>query len=105
MSKTTNLFFCIILFLYLPAKLPAQTYAIQAGRLIDGLGVKVAAHAIGRNGIQAALDAGVETIEHGTGFDDALIAQAKAQGVFWCPTGGITRQVGSDRPNCTGDVG
>ena len=50
------------------------------------LGVNVAAHAIGRNGIKAALDAGVNTIEHGDGFDDALIAQAKRQGVFWCPT-------------------
>ncbi|MFQ5708495.1 MAG: amidohydrolase family protein [bacterium] len=50
------------------------------------LGHKVAAHAMGRNGIKAALDAGVESIEHGVGFDDALIAQAKSQGVFWCPT-------------------
>jgi len=47
---------------------------------------KVAAHAISRNGIKAALEAGVESIEHGSGFDDDLIDQAKTQGVYWCPT-------------------
>jgi imidazolonepropionase-like amidohydrolase len=47
---------------------------------------KVAAHAISRNGIKAALEAGVDSIEHGSGFDDNLIDQAKAQGVYWCPT-------------------
>ena len=47
---------------------------------------KVAAHAISRNGIKAALEAGVESIEHGSGFDDSLIDQAKTQGVYWCPT-------------------
>jgi len=47
---------------------------------------KVAAHAISRNGIKAALEAGVESIEHGCGFDDTLIDQAKARGVSWCPT-------------------
>ncbi len=68
------------------------------------LGVKVAAHAIGRNGIQAALDAGVETIEHGTGFDDALIAQAKAQGVFWCPTMLVLEYVAPGRAAAGNDV-
>jgi imidazolonepropionase-like amidohydrolase len=47
---------------------------------------KVAAHAISRNGIKAALEAGVDSIEHGSGFDDSLIDQAKTQGVYWCPT-------------------
>lgn len=46
----------------------------------------VAAHAISRDGIKAALDARVDSIEHGSGFDEALIAQAKAQGAYWCPT-------------------
>ena len=46
----------------------------------------VAAHADSRDGIKAALDAGVESIEHGDGFDDSLIEQAHAQGVYWCPT-------------------
>ena len=46
----------------------------------------VAAHAISRDGIRAALDAGVDSIEHGCGFDDGLIEQAVRQGVYWCPT-------------------
>lgn len=50
------------------------------------LGRKVAAHAISRDGIKAALDAGVNSIEHGCGFDDELIAEAKTKGVYWCPT-------------------
>jgi len=50
------------------------------------LGRNVAAHAISRNGIKAALEAGVNSIEHGSGFDDALIDQARIQGVYWCPT-------------------
>jgi imidazolonepropionase-like amidohydrolase len=47
---------------------------------------KVAAHAISRNGIKAALEAGVDSIEHGSGFDESLIDQAKSQRVYWCPT-------------------
>jgi imidazolonepropionase-like amidohydrolase len=47
---------------------------------------KVAGHAISREGIKAALDAGIDSIEHGCGFDVALIDQAKLQGVYWCPT-------------------
>jgi len=47
---------------------------------------KVAAHAVSRNGIKAALEAGVDSIEHGSGFDDRLIEQAKTQGIYWCPT-------------------
>jgi imidazolonepropionase-like amidohydrolase len=50
------------------------------------LGHHVAAHAISRNGIKAALEAGVNSVEHGCGFDDELIEQAKTQGVYWCPT-------------------
>jgi imidazolonepropionase-like amidohydrolase len=47
---------------------------------------KVAGHAISRDGIKAALEAGIDSIEHGCGFDDVLIDQAKRQGVYWCPT-------------------
>ena len=50
------------------------------------LGRKVAAHAITMEGIKLALDTGVESIEHGFGFTDALIDQAIKQGVYWCPT-------------------
>jgi imidazolonepropionase-like amidohydrolase len=61
------------------------------------LGKKVAAHAIGRNGIKMALDSGCDSIEHGDGFDDALIAQAARQGTFWCPTMLVTEYVAPGR--------
>lgn len=50
------------------------------------LGRKVAAHAIGWNGIDAALRAGVDTIEHGDGLEEDLMDRMVAQGVYWCPT-------------------
>jgi len=50
------------------------------------LGRPVAVHAMGHEAIRASLDAGVDSIEHGSGFTDELIAQAKSQGAYWCPT-------------------
>lgn len=50
------------------------------------LGSKVAAHVTSREGTEAALKAGVDSLEHGWGFDDALLEQAKKMGVYWCPT-------------------
>ena len=50
------------------------------------LGKKVAAHAIGSDGIAAALRAGVDTVEHGDGLTDALIDEIARKGVFWVPT-------------------
>jgi imidazolonepropionase-like amidohydrolase len=50
------------------------------------LGKKVAAHAIGWDGIDAALRAGVNSIEHGDGLTDDLLDRMVAQNVYWCPT-------------------
>ncbi|HEV2197192.1 MAG TPA: amidohydrolase family protein [Candidatus Acidoferrum sp.] len=50
------------------------------------LGKKVAAHAIGSDGIAAALRAGVDTIEHGDGLTDALMDDMARRGVYWVPT-------------------
>ena len=50
------------------------------------LGKKVAAHAIGWDGIDAALRAGVNSIEHGDGLTDDLLDRMVAQRVYWCPT-------------------
>jgi imidazolonepropionase-like amidohydrolase len=50
------------------------------------LGRKVAAHAMGREGILSALGAGVDTIEHGDGLDDETIDIMVRRGVYWCPT-------------------
>jgi imidazolonepropionase-like amidohydrolase len=50
------------------------------------LGRKVAAHSIGWDGIDAALGAHVDSIEHGDGLTDDLIDRAVKQNVYWCPT-------------------
>ena len=50
------------------------------------LGKKVAAHAIGSDGIAAALRAGVDTIEHGDGLTDVLMDEMVKKGVYWVPT-------------------
>ncbi|HUQ99230.1 MAG TPA: amidohydrolase family protein [Gemmatimonadaceae bacterium] len=50
------------------------------------LGKKVAAHAMGWDGIDAALRAGVNTIEHGDGLTDDLLDRMVAQKVYWVPT-------------------
>lgn len=46
----------------------------------------VAAHAIGRAGIEAAIEAGVTSIEHGYQLDDALRRRMVDTGVFLVPT-------------------
>jgi len=50
------------------------------------LGHKVAAHAGGREAIEQAVKAGVDSIEHGNGVDEALIDLMVRQGTYWCPT-------------------
>jgi imidazolonepropionase-like amidohydrolase len=61
----------------------------EAHALVDEthrLGRKVAAHSMGREGIEQALRAGVDTIEHGDGLDDELMDLMVQRGVYWCPT-------------------
>jgi imidazolonepropionase-like amidohydrolase len=50
------------------------------------LGLKVAAHAHGARGIEAAARAGVDSIEHGTFADARAIAAMKASGSVMVPT-------------------
>ena len=50
------------------------------------LGRRVAAHAMGREGIEASLKVGVDSIEHGYGLDEELIDRMVRQGTYWCPT-------------------
>ncbi|HET7203709.1 MAG TPA: amidohydrolase family protein [Steroidobacteraceae bacterium] len=49
-------------------------------------GKKVAVHAHGADGIQVALAAGVDSIEHGTMLDDAGIAAMLEHGTYYVPT-------------------
>jgi imidazolonepropionase-like amidohydrolase len=50
------------------------------------LGRRVAAHAIGSDGIAAALRAGVNSIEHGDGLTDSLMDVMVKNNVYWVPT-------------------
>lgn len=49
-------------------------------------GHKVAAHAIGNDGIAAALRAGVDSIEHGDGMTPDQMDEIVRRGIFWIPT-------------------
>jgi imidazolonepropionase-like amidohydrolase len=49
-------------------------------------GLRVAAHAIGAQGIKNALRAGVDSIEHGHMLDDEAIALFKERGTYLVPT-------------------
>lgn len=50
------------------------------------LGLRVAAHAHGPRGIEAAAKAGVDSIEHGTFADEAGLKAMKASGSYMVPT-------------------
>jgi imidazolonepropionase-like amidohydrolase len=45
-----------------------------------------AAHAMTRDGIIAAVNAGARSIEHGLGMDDESMKLMAEKGVYWCPT-------------------
>ncbi|HEX5062345.1 MAG TPA: amidohydrolase family protein [Kofleriaceae bacterium] len=63
--------------------------AAEAAAIVDEahrLGVKISAHANGWDGIDAALRAGVDSIEHGQGLTDDLLVRMVKQRVAWCPT-------------------
>ncbi len=64
----------------------------------ESLGLKVAAHAHGARGIEAAANAGVHTIEHGTYIDDAAARAMNENGTTLVPTlmafEGIRRNLG-----------
>ena len=47
---------------------------------------KMAAHAVTRDGIIAAINAGASSIEHGFGMDDECIALMAQKKIYWCPT-------------------
>ena len=50
------------------------------------MGLKVAAHAHGARGIDAAVRAGVDSIEHGTFIDDQGASDMKARGTYYVAT-------------------
>src|SRR3954447_7739681 len=58
-------------------------------------GRRVAAHALGTEGIANAVAAGVDTIEHGVFLTEELVARMSAQGTVLCPTVQIYRVIAS----------
>jgi imidazolonepropionase-like amidohydrolase len=65
-------------------------------------GIPVAAHASTDEGIRRAVEAGVRTIEHGTGAGDATLQLVRERGVVLCPclaaNEAIVRQAGHRGP-------
>jgi imidazolonepropionase-like amidohydrolase len=64
------------------------------------LGLRVASHAVGREGIAASVAAGVDTVEHGILAEDESIAAMAAKGIALCPTLHTYRRLASG-----GDIG
>ena len=72
----------------------------EAKALVDEahrLGHRVAAHAMGWDGIDAALRAGVNSIEHGFGMTPDLLDRLVHQQAYWCPTLFVGRYVAPGR--------
>jgi imidazolonepropionase-like amidohydrolase len=65
---------------------------------------KVAAHAMARPGIENALLAGVDSIEHGIAIPDDLIDMMVAKGVYLCPTLTVTDYVAAGRVAAGGAI-
>ena len=73
-----------------PAELRAIVdEAARSGRV-------VAAHAIGKPGIMAALEAGVKSIEHGMFLDKEVADLMKEKGAILCPTRHIVESLAAD---------
>lgn len=74
-----------------------RNYTSEEVRVIvdeaHALGKRVAVHAHSRAGIAQALDAGVDTLEHGSELDPPLVEQMVNQGTWLCPTLAITEFV------------
>lgn len=72
----------------------------EAGRS----GLHVAAHAHDRRGANAAVRAGVRSIEHGTYVDDETLALMRKQGTFFVPTLAIMSPLGDPRGDAADDI-
>jgi imidazolonepropionase-like amidohydrolase len=71
------------------AGLGRQAFDDEIKALVDTAhlyGKKMAVHAHGADGVNAALAAGADSIEHGTMMDDATIALFKKAGAYYVPT-------------------
>jgi len=86
------------------AGLEQQFFPDELAAIVESshaMGRKATAHAHGLNGVNAALRAGVDSIEHGTYLDDESIRLFKKTGAFLVPTllAGATVAAWADDPN------
>ena len=73
---------------------------LEAGKA----GLLVAAHAHDRHGANAAVRAGVRSIEHGTYLDDQTLALMRKQGTFFVPTLAIMSPLGDPHGDSADDI-
>jgi imidazolonepropionase-like amidohydrolase len=71
---------------------PAELRAVV--ETAAGRGRKVAAHAIGTQGIANAVDAGIASIEHGCGLTPDIAARMAERGTFLVPTLTVLNELG-----------
>jgi imidazolonepropionase-like amidohydrolase len=64
---------------------PADTLAEAIGRAHE-LGVRVAAHVFGEHALPGLINAGIDSIEHGTGLTDDLLEQVAQRAIAVVPT-------------------
>lgn len=67
-------------------------------------GIFVAAHSHGADGVNAAVRAGVRSIEHGTYADEATLPLMKQKGTFWVPTLAVMSPLGDPRGDSAEDI-
>ncbi len=67
-------------------------------------GLYVAAHAHGAGGVNAAVRAGVRSIEHGTYADAATLQLMLEKGTFWVPTLAVMSPLGDPRGDHAEDI-
>lgn len=64
-----------------------------AAREAHRFGLRVAAHALGTEGIRNAVLAGIDTIEHGTFLSEEIVTEMRKRGTALCPTLHIYRAI------------
>jgi imidazolonepropionase-like amidohydrolase len=69
----------------------------EATRQVHAEGGRLAVHAMFRPATEAAIRAGVDSIEHGTFMDEGLVAAMAEQRIAWTPTLSAIRMVTSGR--------
>jgi imidazolonepropionase-like amidohydrolase len=82
---------------FVPGPGITQTYPLDAllatAERIHGLGGRLAIHAMSAAAIADAIEAGFDSIEHGTFMEENQLVRLAAQGIAWTPTRSIDRLV------------